>query len=417
MRLIFVNRFFHPDESATSLMLGDLVFALGDEFGERHVIAGRSHYTGGGERLPASDRIDGVAVHRVLSLGVGNRSLAGRMLNFLSFYFFGFVAALRLAHRGDVLVCLTDPPLGSVVMAAAARLKGARLVNWQQDIYPETATRLGYGGEGNLILRILRRLRDASWRRAQANVAIGERMAAYLSERGIEKSRIRVIQNWADERALTPVDAAAHALRREWDYSAGHCVVGYSGNLGRAHDISTMLGAIERCPDQAGSLLRFLFIGGGAKLEAIQRMLSDGGRARVSFRGYQPRERLRESLSVPDIHWLSLDPALEGLIVPSKFYGAAAVGRPVLFVGDPQGEIARLIDEGECGRSFAPGQSDKLAAYLRELATDADLRLALGRNARAFSEQSLGRSARRAEWSALLRELSRSAAAPGVAPR
>ena len=46
------------------------------------------------------------------------------------------------------------------------------------------------------------------------------------------------------------------------------------------------------------------------------------------MRPYQPKERLGETLSVGDVHLMSLDPALEGLIVPSKFYGIAAAGRP-----------------------------------------------------------------------------------------
>jgi glycosyltransferase involved in cell wall biosynthesis len=402
MRLIFVNRFFRPDESATSLMLGDLLAGLGDEFGEPHVITGRSHYTGGGRRA-AREIIEGVAIHRVISLGIGNQVLAGRALNFVNFYLFGFFAALRLARRGDVLVCLTDPPLGSVALALAARIKGARLVNWLQDIYPETANRLGYGSERGGLARLLMSLRDRSWRRAAANVAIGERMGAYVASRGIGAARIRVIPNWADEAALTPTAPKDNSLRRDWGIPAGDCLVGYSGNLGRAHDVETMLGAIDLCAGDPH--LRFVFIGGGAKLARMQELADGVPELKVEFHGYQPRERLRESLSVPDVHWLSLDPALEGLIVPSKFYGAAAVGRPIVFVGDPDGEIARLIDEGRCGRVFAPGQSAELAAYLRELAADPALRAELGRNAREFSQRALGRSARHAEWRALLGEL------------
>ena len=48
--------------------------------------------------------------------------------------------------------------------------------------------------------------------------------------------------------------------------------------------------------------------------------------------------RLR-SLNVPDVHLISLLPAMESLIVPSKCYGILAAGRPVLFIGDPEGEI------------------------------------------------------------------------------
>ena len=43
------------------------------------------------------------------------------------------------------------------------------------------------------------------------------------------------------------------------------------------------------------------------------------------------------------MHLISLLPQLEGLILPSKFYGILAAGRPVVFIGDPDGELARLL--------------------------------------------------------------------------
>jgi hypothetical protein len=35
---------------------------------------------------------------------------------------------------------------------------------------------------------------------------------------------------------------------------------------------------------------------------------------------------------------------LEGLIVPSKFYGIAAAGRPTIFIGAEDGEIGRMLN-------------------------------------------------------------------------
>lgn len=50
----------------------------------------------------------------------------------------------------------------------------------------------------------------------------------------------------------------------------------------------------------------------------------------VLFQPYQPRERLSESLSVADVHLVSLDPKFEGLVYPSKVYGIRAAGRPIV---------------------------------------------------------------------------------------
>lgn len=48
------------------------------------------------------------------------------------------------------------------------------------------------------------------------------------------------------------------------------------------------------------------------------------------------------SLAVADAHWLSLNPK-QGLLVPSKFYGIAAAGKPIITIADKNGEIARLV--------------------------------------------------------------------------
>jgi hypothetical protein len=69
----------------------------------------------------------------------------------------------------------------------------------------------------------------------------------------------------------------------------------------------------------------------------------------IHFLTYQPLETLSDAMAAADLHLVSLRPALEGQIVPSKFYGIAAAERPVVFIGDPDGELAQLISESDCG--------------------------------------------------------------------
>ena len=53
-------------------------------------------------------------------------------------------------------------------------------------------------------------------------------------------------------------------------------------------------------------------------------------------------------------------PQVEGLIVPSKIYGIAAAGRPVIAICNNDGEIARLVEQYQCGGVVEPGNSDAL---------------------------------------------------------
>src|SRR5262252_6576340 len=61
-RLIFVNRFFYPDHSATSQILSDLAFHLAGAGRDIHVVTSQQHYDDPSARLPCSEEIRGVSI-------------------------------------------------------------------------------------------------------------------------------------------------------------------------------------------------------------------------------------------------------------------------------------------------------------------------------------------------------------------
>jgi glycosyltransferase involved in cell wall biosynthesis len=122
----------------------------------------------------------------------------------------------------------------------------------------------------------------------------------------------------------------------------------------------------------------------------------------VQLRDYVPEARLGESLAACDLHLVTLLPAFEGLVVPSKFYAVAAAGRAVIFVGDPDGEIARAIAGAECGVSVASGNAEGLAAAIRDLRASPDRLRAVGARARAAFEREWDKPVALARWRDLI---------------
>lgn len=399
-RIIFVNRFFHPDHSATAQILSDLARHLAGRGCDVRVVASRMLYEDSSARLPAFEVWEGVRIHRVRTTAFGRAGLAGRAADYASFYPAAFSALLKIARKGDVVVAKTDPPLLSVAMAPAARMKGARLVNWLQDLYPEVAAELGVAAMAGPAGSLLRGLRNASLRGAALNVAIGERMAERLRAEGAAPERVAVIHNWSDDEAIAPMEAAASPLRAEWGFTPGDFVVGYSGNLGRAHEVGTLLAAARGLRARAD--IKFLFVGGGHHSGPLGRRAAEEGLTNIVFRPYQPRERLAQSLAAADVHWVSLNPPLEGLIVPSKFYGAAAAGRPVIAVTSADGEIARLVRDHDCGAQIDPGDGEALARVILELAADPAGRARMGEAARRMIDQTFARRLAMENWRAAL---------------
>jgi glycosyltransferase involved in cell wall biosynthesis len=123
----------------------------------------------------------------------------------------------------------------------------------------------------------------------------------------------------------------------------------------------------------------------------VEKQAASMGLDNLQFKPYQPRETLAQSLSAANAHLVSLLPEMEGLMVPSKFYAAAAAGRPIVFIGASDGELAALIAESQCGFQVAPGNGEALAECIRGLAADPQSGQRLGDAARHLFEQRFDR--------------------------
>ena len=402
-RVIFINRYFFPDHSATSQMVSDLAFALAEAGRAVSVVTSQQRYDDPNARLPREQTARSVDIHRVPTTQFGRSGLWGRGFDYLSFYRGAYRALRRLVRPGDILVAKTDPPLISIVAMQAARSHGALLVNWLQDLYPEVAVQLGVPLLKGPVSGALSLLRDRSLSTAAANVVLEARMAQRVLGRGVAADTVHIIPNWSDDEAIAPIARHDNFLRRAWGLN-DKFVVGYSGNLGRAHEFMTVLHASERLRDDP--TIRFLMIGGGHQFDELVRCVKERGLAPLwCFKPYQPREALNQSLCVPDVHWISLRPELEGLIVPSKFYGIAAAGRPVIAITAKDGDIAQLVQQHRCGTVIAPGDAAGLAEALTSLAADPDRAEVMGRRARAMLDARFTRRHACARWSALLDQI------------
>jgi colanic acid biosynthesis glycosyl transferase WcaI len=380
-RVVFVNRYFYPDQSATSRMLSDLAFRLAERGVSVAVVTSRQLYEDAHAALPPHEVVRGVSVHRVSTATRGRSRLAGRALDYVSFHVAAGIELLRLLTRGDVVVAKTDPPLISIVVSHAARLRGAILVNWLQDLFPEVASVLAPGLMPKWIEHQLLAFRDRSLRRAAMNVVLSDGMRSRVLEIGVPATHVRIVPNWADTVTVVPQPAATSLARQRLGIE-GRFVIGYSGNLGRAHEFDTLIDAARLV--RADPRFAFLITGSGAKADALKESVRAQGLEHFFFQPYQPAELLSDSLAAADVHFVSLLPALEGLIVPSKIYGILAAGRPTLFVGDRNGDLARMLRDQDCGVAVAVGDGEGLAAELRMLADFPQRVESMGANARAL---------------------------------
>ena len=372
-RLFFVNRFYWPDEPATAQLLTDLAEALATTGHTVTVITSHPRE----QKCPEVQSLNGVEILRIRSSRLGRRNLVGRVVDFLSFSF----GALRLlsakVKKGDTVVVMTDPPLLGCAVTSIASKRRAQVIHWIQDIYPEIATAVS----GTRLPLIFRAWRNRAWRRADHCVVLGNDMARFVASCGVAADKILVCPNWAPAGLAPAAEPANNRLRAQWNLT-GKFVVGYSGNLGRVHDLDPVLSVAEALRDEPDIV--FTFIGDGAQKPHLQSAISSRHLTNVFFQPAQPRERLGEALSLPDLHLVTLRNGCEQLVFPSKLYGIVAVGRPVLFIGPPDSEIAALVKSEGFGFVVSREESAAAATAIRRLRADVAEQAALSRAAVYF---------------------------------
>lgn len=391
MRLIFLNRFYWPEEPATAQLLTDLAEALAAAGHDVSVITSQPR----SGVLPRRDVHHGVTILRSRGTRWARLGLLGKAVDFVTFYLSALGRLAFTAQRGDTVVALTDPPLLGVGAWVIARLCGARIFHWVQDIYPEIAAIL----TGQSWLRAVTPLRNLAWRRSEGCITLGSDMAATLAQAGVPSARILVSPNWAPAGLTAQPGAAADSLRSAWQLE-GKFVVAYSGNLGRVHDLDPVLEVAEALRDETG--IAFVFIGAGAQRIHLEHQAAERGLIHIHFHPPQPRRQLAASLALGDVHLVTLLPGCAGLVFPSKLYGVTAVGRPVLFIGPSDSELARLVEAQQIGRAFAREEIAAIAAAVRELRSDPALLARHGMAAAAFGRDHAGPARAAADWAKLL---------------
>ena len=366
MKILLLNQFFWPDSSATSQLLTDLARSLA---AEGHDVTAISSGAGGYALTDTPAGAPAVRSLRVKAMPFG-RATIGRLLSYASFYVTAAWRELSLP-RQDVVLTLTTPPLLPLLGTLLKATRGTRHVIWEMDMYPEVATDLGYFRRGGVLDRAVGWLADVARGHADRILALGDCMRNRLLARGVPAERITIAHNWADGTAIVPLDRVG---------DAAELVLLYSGNLGLAHDLSTVVGAMTTLRDD--TRFRFLFVGSGGRRAELAAAVVAEQWTQVELRPYVERASLSESLAAGDIGLVTQREECCGSVVPSKVYGLLAAGRPVLFIGPAAATPALLIARFGCGWHVPVGEPERLVALLRHLATHRDEVVAAGVRAR-----------------------------------
>lgn len=379
----FVSQCFWPEQVATSEMLSGVVFGLAERGLPAQVVAGQPTYDGC-SRLPVRMEHSGVPILRLSSTRLDKNTAAGRVLNTASFAA-NALKTLLLRNGFSQVVATSVPPIVPWLAALSARLRRRTYILLIYDVYPEIAVRLGRLKRGGAVETLWRSLNQWAYRGAEAVVVLGECAAAWIRKETSlhDEGKVAVIGCWADGDAVKPMPRQGHPLLREWGLE-DRFVVQYSGNIGLAHELRTV---VEAACILRGQNIQFLFIGKGAQRSWLEEEVNRRELRNITLLPFQRKGRLPLTLTACDAGLVTLKSGLSGLCVPSKLAGILAAGKPVIAIMDEEADVARAVRRYGCGVVVRPGDARDLAKQIQRMKRDPGLGQQFGRNARRGFER------------------------------
>ena len=348
------------------------------------VVTSRVQYMTGEDLRPgagwcAEETVEGIRILRAWALPRHRGSIFRRVANYVSFALLSGAAALMKVKRVDRLFAGTDPIFLMPVIFLLSLLKRAPMVLDERDLYPETAIALRVVSEG-MLTRFLSRLQMFFRGKAAALLAATPGIRRSLLSYGCPEDKVILLYN-ADPYLLDNGDEpASRNPLHDVEPPLKGFLVGYTGGLGRANDIGTLLRAAVLLRDDDVTVV---IVGDGELLDDYRRFCREHGLVNVRFLGPKPRDVARAMVRGMDVCVILLHPDdfFCGTL-PSKTFDYLGLGTPVIFSG--QGDTAEVVRESGGGVTLPPGDEKALADAVRMLRRDEAARNRMEESARAW---------------------------------
>ncbi|MXQ12890.1 glycosyltransferase family 4 protein [Microvirga makkahensis] len=214
-------------------------------------------------------------------------------------------------------------------------------------------------------------------------IAITGALKDELVRRGVPSGKIDVVPNGVDTGRFSPGSRDV-ALGLRLGLTPEHVVIGYVGSILDYEGLDDLLHAVRICIDQGVANLRLLIVGDGAAYESCVALAEDLELGEhVIFTGRVPHHEAEAYYSLIDITPFPRKPLpVCEMVSPLKPFEAMAMGKCV--VVSSVAALAEIVGDRPIGFVYQKGSVDDLARTLLRVASDRDLRVKVGQEARLF---------------------------------
>ncbi len=254
----------------------------------------------------------------------------------------------------DIVISMTDPPLLAIAAYKIARHLGAKHVHWCMDIYPDLLPVMGKNVP-KFAYRIAQNKMLKTLKKADALVPISKCMARYMAHQTLPRHKMTIIENWPDAiLSENNNEDTSDSIFKEQKFR-----VLYAGTVGLAHDFGTVIKA-AKILQRSNPEVEFVVTKRGRGIEELQDKIKLHGLTNIRLIKPQAYKKLPQFLAEGDLHLITMREEAVGKLLPSKFYNACAVKRPVIFIGPKECDLDYKITRHDCGISVRNGDGKAL---------------------------------------------------------
>ena len=359
MKILIVTQYFWPE----NFRINDLVAGLIERGHECTVLTGLPNYPTGkifrgyGVKVFKSQIHDGARVIRVPLMPRGSGSGLRLALNYISFALFASLFGPFLCRGRYDLVFVYEPSPITVMLPALLlkKLKGAPVMLWLQDLWPESVAATG-AIRSKAILKLIERLVRFIYRGCDKILTTSRAYHTSIIERGGHPEKIEYFPQ-SVEKVYRPVEVEGDAPERA--HIPNGFNVMFAGNIGAAQDFPTILDAASILKDRRN--IHWVIVGDGRMRAWVEKQVLDRGLVGcVHLIGKYPLDAMPRFFALADVMLVTLrkDPIFS-LTVPAKIQSYMACGRPIVAALD--GEGARIVRESGAGFTVSAERPDLLA--------------------------------------------------------
>lgn len=382
-RLLIYAHYYIPDVASTGQIVRELAEGMLDTF-DITVICVVPSYTGKIEEKYKKQKyykenINGVDIVRIRVPEFNKSNKKSRIKNIIS-YFFGAILATFKVGKQDVVFSISQPPiLGGLLGAIGKWIKHAKFVYNIQDFNPEQTMAVNYS-KNKFILNAMMKLDKFSCKRSNLIITVGRDLVQTVNNRFKNKTvpKTVLINNWIDENEIHPLDKDnAKVIEFKKKYGLENkFIIMYSGNIGLYYDLENIIKVVEKIKPgtrtKDNKEVVFAFVGEGTVLEKLKQYKQEHNMNNVVFIPYQDKKDLIYSLNAADVHWCVNAKGIKGVSCPSKYYGIAASGKPILGVLEENTEVRLLIEETKGGLVSSPEDYEMIEKNIKWFIENSD---------------------------------------------